>query len=212
MTDFTSTRRSLIAGAAGFAVAAAMPRLAFAMPAVAEISHDPALPALANADGDVTIVEVVDYQCGYCKLCYLEIVKLVEEDPGIRLVFKDWPVFGPASEFAARAVLSLNDDARTYHAAIDALMRNDGRLSEKRVLRLLEGAGVDASKLQAGMDARKPEIDAILARNAAHAQEFGLRGTPAVLVGSKLFRRAMPVEDLRNAVAEARREPADSDT
>jgi protein-disulfide isomerase len=168
------------------------------------------VPSLGNADGDVTIVEVVDYQCGYCKLCYFEIAKLVSEDAGIRVVLKDWPVFGPASEFAARAMLSIRDDALAYRAGADALMRNDGRLSPRRVTGLLDDAGVDVANLQARMNAQKAEIDAILLRNNAHAVDFGLRGTPAVLVGSRLFRRAMPLEDLRAAVAAARQPAADS--
>jgi len=208
MTVPAFTRRSLLAGSAGLLVAATLPRLAYAMPSAEEVV-DGSVPSLGNPDGDVTIVEVVDYQCGYCKLSYAEIGKLLAEDPGVKVVMKDWPVFGPASEFAARALLSYRDEPAVYSAGVAALMGNDRRLSERRVVGLLEEAGADASSLKQRMLSRKPEIDEILARNMGHAEQFGLRGTPAILVGNRLFRRAMGLDDMRAAVAVARQAPAD---
>lgn len=209
MTYPALTRRSLIAGTAGIIVAATLPHIANAMPSADEVV-DGSVPVFGNPGGDVTIVEVVDYQCGYCKLSYSELGKMMAEDPGVKLVMKDWPVFGPASEFAARALLAYRDQPSVYGAGVAALMNNQRRLSEKRVVDLLEEAGADASSLAQRMESQKPEIDAILGRNAKHAQQFELRGTPAILVGNRLFRRAMPIEDLRKAVAVARQAPADS--
>jgi protein-disulfide isomerase len=203
MIETSLNRRSLIAAATGTLAAAALPRWALAMPSVSEVAHDPAIPALANPEGDVTIVEVVDYQCPYCKLCYFEIMKLVAEDPGIRLVIKDWPIFGPASEFAARSLLASADDP-AYARSVDALMRNDRRLTKRRVESLIEEAGNDLSMLPYRMASLSPMIDLVLARNAAHASEFKLQGTPALLVGRTLYRHGLPLADLRRAVAEAR--------
>jgi protein-disulfide isomerase len=206
MTHPAITRRALVAGTAGMLAAASLPRMAHAMPAVEEVA-DASVPVLGNAGGDVTIVEVVDYQCGYCKLCYAEISRLMDEDTGVRLVVKDWPVFGPASEFAARALLACRDEPSIYSAGVAALMANERRLSERLVTSLLVDSGVNAASLAERMVTQKSEIDAILIRNATHAAQFGLKGTPAVLVGSRLFRRAMPIEDLRAAVAVARQAP-----
>src|SRR5690606_15964841 len=130
-----------VAGAAGAAVLAVLQSPAFALPSVDEVARDPSIPALANPEGDVTIVEIVDYQCPYCKLCYLEIMKLVAEDPGIRLVVKDWPVFGPVSEFAARALLASADDP-AYAVAVDRLMRNERKLTKRRAESILGEAGI----------------------------------------------------------------------
>lgn len=209
MIKTTMSRRSLMIGATGMLATAALPRWAFAMPSVSEVAHDPAMPALANPDGDVTIVEIVDYQCPYCKLAYIEIMKLVAEDPGIRLVIKDWPVFGPASEFTARALLASADDP-AYPVAVDRMMRNERKLTERRAERILQEAGVDLAGLADRMAARRSEIDRILARNAAHAAAFRLQGTPALLVGSVLYRHGLPLEDLRDAVAKARATPVAS--
>jgi protein-disulfide isomerase len=196
-------RRHLIAGATGLLASASLPRFAFALPSVDEVAHDPAIPALANPQGDVTIAEIVDYQCPYCKLCYLEIMKLVAEDPGIRLVMKDWPVFGPASEFAARALLASTDDP-SYGRAVDALMRNERKLTKRRAEGLLEEAGIDIATLGEHMEARGPAIDQLLARNATQAAEFKLTGTPALLVGGVLYRHGLPLAELKKAVAAAR--------
>jgi protein-disulfide isomerase len=198
-------RRVLVAGAASLGAAAVLPRRAFALPSVSEITHDPAVRPLANPLGDVTIVEITDYQCAYCKLCYLEIMKLVAEDPGIRLVIKDWPIFGPVSEFAARALLASADDP-AYPLAVDALMRNERKLTKRRTKSLLEDAGIDLNALTSRMAERQPETDLVLARNAAHAAEFKLQGTPALMVGSVLYRHGLPLADLRNGVARARSE------
>jgi len=204
-------RRHLISGATGLLAAASLPRFAFALPSVDEVAHDPAIPALANPSGDVTIAEIVDYQCPYCKLCYIEIMKLVAEDPGIRLVMKDWPVFGLASEFAARALLASTDDPN-YGRAVDALMRNERKLTKRRAEDLLGEAGIDIATLDVHMETRKPDIDQLLARNASQAAEFRLTGTPALLVGGVLYRHGLPLTDLKQAVATARipRDPSDT--
>lgn len=206
MTGTAISRRLLMTGATGFLASASLPRLALALPSVSEVAHDPAIPALANPDGDVTLVEFVDYQCPYCKLCYLEIMKLVAEDPGIRLVMKDWPVFGAASEFAARALLASTDDPR-YANAVDALMRNERRLTRRRAHGLLEDAGIDMATLDARLATRKSEVDRVLGRTAAQASEFRMTGTPALLVGGVLYRHGLPLADLKKAVAVARTRP-----
>ena len=211
MTGKAINRRLLMAGPAGVLASAALPRWAIALPSVDEVAHDPAIPALANPQGDATLVEFVDYQCPYCKLCYLEIMKLVQEDIGIRLVMKDWPVFGPASEFTARALLASTDDPNYAHA-VDALMRNERKLTRRHAHGLLEDAGIDLTTLDDRMGIRKPGIDQVLARNAAQASDFKLQGTPALLVGSVLYRHGLPLADLRDAVAKARSSPDHSAT
>ena len=86
-------------------------------------------------------------------------------------------------------------------------MRNERKLTKRRAERVLQEAGIDLAGLADRMRARQPEIDLILARSAAHAAEFKLRGTPALLVGSVLYRHGLPLNDLRDAVAKARSRP-----
>ncbi|MER9651984.1 DsbA family protein [Mesorhizobium sp. M0152] len=194
-------RRLLLKGAASLVVLAPLPAWAKTAPTVAEVAFDPAIPALGNADGDVTIAEFVDYQCPVCKLVFVELKKLMAEDRGIRLVMKDWPIFGDVSRDAARMALSAGTH---YAAAVDALMANQRGLSERRTDTILASVGVDVAEARAGLAGRKPAIDALLSRNDGQATAFKLRGTPALVIGGKLFKRGMPVAELREVVARVR--------
>lgn len=194
-------RRLLLKGAASLAVLAPLPAWASAAPTVTEVAFDPVIPALGNPDGDVTIAEFVDYQCPICKLVFVELKKLMAEDSGIRLVMKDWPIFGDTSRDAARMALLSGDH---YAAAVDALMTNERGLFERRTNDILVSVGVDVAMLRAGFAAREPDIDAALSRTDAQASAFKLQGTPALVIGGRLFRRGMPVAEMKQAVARAR--------
>jgi protein-disulfide isomerase len=194
-------RRLLLKGAAGLLAAAALPSRAYAAPTVTDVAFDPAIPALGNPQGDVTIAEFVDYQCPICKLAFVELKNLLDEDRNIRLVMKDWPIFGDTSRDAARMVLS----ADTHYAqVVDALMANERGLSERRTNDILASVGVDIATARADLAVRQPEIDALLFRNEAQATAFKLRGTPALVIGGSLYRRGMQLPELRQAVAKAR--------
>ncbi|MER9721889.1 MULTISPECIES: DsbA family protein [unclassified Mesorhizobium] len=194
-------RRLLLKGAASLAVLAPLPAWASTGPTVTEVAFDPAIPALGNPDGDVTIAEFVDYQCPICKLVFVELKKLMEADNGVRLVMKDWPIFGDVSRDAARVTLLSGEH---YAAAVDALMTNQRGLSERRTNDILSSVGVDVAMVRADLAIREPDIDAALVRTEAQATAFKLRGTPALVIGGNLYRRGMPVSELRQAVAKAR--------
>ena len=174
---------------------------AAAMPSVKDVGFDPAIPALGNPQGDVTIAEFVDYQCPVCKLVFIELQKLMAEDKGVRLVMKDWPIFGDASRDAALMALSAG---QRYAEVVDALMANQRGLSPHRTDAILDSIGADASAIRAGIAGREAELDGLLARTNGQAGAFGLRGTPALVIGGNLYRRGMPVAELRQAVAKAR--------
>ena len=194
-------RRLLLKGAASLAVLAPLPAWASAAPTVTEVAFDPFIPALGNPDGDVTIAEFVDYQCPICKLVFVELKKLMEQDSGIRLVMKDWPIFGDTSRDAARMALLAGDH---YAAVVDALMTNERGLSERRTNDILASVGVDVAMVRAGFPAREPDIDAALSRTDLQATAFRLQGTPALVIGGRLFRRGMPVAEMKQVVARAR--------
>ena len=194
-------RRLLLKGAATLA-ATMMPFPALATaPTVNAVAFDPAIPALGNPKGDVTIAEFVDYQCPICKRAFVELAKLLAEDAEVRLVMKDWPVFGDASRDAARMVLSAGP---LYPQAVEALMANEHALSERRTNEVLASAGVDVMAVRASLDARGADLDAVLARNDGLAVAFQLRGTPALVIGGTLYKRGMHLDELRQAVARAR--------
>ena len=77
------------------------------------LENDPNAPVLGNPDGDVTVVEFFDYNCPYCRRVKPEIEALLAEDPNVKLVYREWPILGEGSVFAARAALSHNNPSTT---------------------------------------------------------------------------------------------------
>ena len=106
------------------------------------------------------IVEYFDYQCPYCKKAAPELAQVVAEDGKVKLVLKDWPIFGPASTYAARMALAAKYQDK-YEAAHEALIAAKAKLTEAAVDDLLGKAGVDVPRASADRDAHLAEIDAL---------------------------------------------------
>ena len=170
---------------------------------------DPAAPVSGNPSGDVTLVEFFDYHCGPCKGALKAVMPVLDDDPGVRLVFKEFPVLGRQSIVAARAALAVNEQEPSKYVEFhSALMSSRGRLTERRILRIARDVGLDAERLKADMFS--PEIENALRRNYAVARALGIRGTPAFVVGERLIPGAASVETLKNSIAQARRTQAGS--
>ncbi|PVA09448.1 disulfide bond formation protein DsbA [Pelagivirga sediminicola] len=198
------TRRTFaMTGGAALALAAA-PRITRAQDVTAEaILFDPDGPVLGNPDGDVTLAEFFDYQCPYCKRGHADLLDLVAQDGGIRLVMKDWPIFGAASIRASQLSLGFASLGQ-YGAANAALMATPGRLSEAMIAQTLADAGLDVSKAETAYRADQGKWDAYLARTDRQANALHLRGTPAYIIGSTLYPGALERADLEDAIKTAR--------
>lgn len=176
---------------------------ASAAPTPKSVFADPDIPALGNPVGDVTIVEFFDYQCPFCKTNYPTLKALVAEDTGVRLIMKDWPIFGDASLHASRLVLAAVGTPM-QPVAHDALMATPGRLSIEDVERTLMAAGLDPQEMLRGYKAKSQHVDAILQRNGDQALGFSLSGTPAFVIGRRVYGGVLDRKGLEQAVAEAR--------
>ncbi len=168
-----------------------------------ELFADATSPVAGNANGDVTVVEFFDYRCGYCKSVFAMLLKTVKNDGRVRLVFKEFPILGPASRFAAKAALAARKQGK-YLAYHTALMRVRGNLSEAAVLAVAKSVGLDVARLKNDMHA--PEIAAILERNFRLASALAIRGTPAFVIGDRLVPGAVNAETLKSLIAETRRQ------
>ncbi|WP_233192732.1 DsbA family protein [Acidimangrovimonas sediminis] len=168
-----------------------------------DVYRDPDAPVLGNARGDVTIAEFFDYQCPFCKKDYPVVSRFVKADGGVRLVMKDWPIFGPPSVRASHLVFGARELGQ-YETAFDALMRIRGALNETDVARVLRGAGIDVDKADAAYRRTRAKWDALLVRNAAQARAFGFNGTPAFAIGTVIYPGLMDAEALQRAVDSAR--------
>jgi protein-disulfide isomerase len=168
----------------------------------AELWQDPDAPVAGHPSGDVTVVEFFDYRCGYCKSVAPAVRQLLEQDPNVRLVYKEFPILGPDSVVAARAALAARAQGH-YVAFHNALMAaNGGALTLADVLRIAGQVKLDTARLQADMEG--PEIRALVQKNFALAQELGIRGTPAFVVGTEIVPGAMDLAALKELVARAR--------
>jgi protein-disulfide isomerase len=164
-------------------------------------------PFAGRPDADVTVVEFLDFNCPYCRKAAATLNQLLAADRKVRVLYKDWPIFGGVSVYAARAALAAEWQGR-YLAAHDILIDNPGRLaSEAQVRDRLTVAGVDLARLDHDLAAHRPAIDAILARNADEARALGFTGTPGLIVGAYIAPGALSLEDLRTLLS-ATRQPA----
>ncbi|PWL19170.1 disulfide bond formation protein DsbA [Falsochrobactrum shanghaiense] len=199
-------RQILLAGAAGAAALAFGPHksLAQRFPGVAEVLYDPENPVLGNPLGDVTIVEYFDYQCSYCKSGHAGLMQVVKNDGNVRLVLKDWIIFGENSAYASRLVLAA-EKSGNYIKAMEALMQTKGRLSKERVRAALEEAGLDPGKLEADYGADSERINDLLSRNMDQGEAFNFSGTPSFVIGTRLYGGVMREQQLLDAIRAARK-------
>lgn len=167
------------------------------------VLRDPAAPIAGNASAQFAIVEYFDYQCPYCKKIEPVLRQVVAEDGKIRLVLKDWPIFGDVSVYAARMALAAKFQGK-YAQAHDALIGATSHLSEPVIRDLLPHAGIDLAKADADLAAHRQEIDSLLARNDAQAKAFGFPGTPAFIIGTFRVPGVLSAEAFRLAIKDAR--------
>ncbi len=166
-----------------------------------ELLSDSASPVGGNPDGDVTVVEFFDYQCPYCKRIFPSIQALLAEDRNLRYVFKEFPILGKESIFAARAALAAQRQGKylEFHAA---LMPAKGKLTETRVMRLAESVGLDVDRLR--RDMADGTIDAMIRRNLDLADGLGIFSTPVFIIGDTQVPGAVEVDTLKTLIARAR--------
>lgn len=165
------------------------------------LERDPNAPVLGNPDGDVTVVEFFDYNCPYCRRAKPEIEGLLEADPNVRLVYREWPILGEGSVFAARAALAAREQG-LYEEFHWAMMGMNGRAEESSVLRIAQDIGLDIAQLRRDMEAR--EIDAHIQTSMRLAQALGITGTPSFVIGDALVPGVVDADRLGTLVSDAR--------
>lgn len=166
------------------------------------LERDPNAPVLGNPDGDVTLTEFFDYNCPFCKKMLGTMQALIGSDKGLRVVYREWPVFGEDSEFAARASLASLDQGRYWqlHAALLGLK---SRAVEATVMRTAREVGLDEAKLRAAMDA--PRVTRHIETSFALADHMGLKGTPSFIAGDEGVFGEMNLAEMRELIARARK-------
>lgn len=164
------------------------------------IFNDPASWVGGNPQGSVTIVEFIDYRCGYCRKAYSEVEDLVKADGDIRFVVKEFPILGEDSLISAQfaiAVRMLHGD-EAYKAAHDALIALRGSPDGETLGRLAQDLGFDATELSAKMDS--PEVAAVIQANHTLAEALNITGTPTFVIEGQMLRGYLPQADMQKIV------------
>ncbi|KIT16381.1 DsbA family protein [Jannaschia aquimarina] len=165
------------------------------------LTADPNAPVLGNPDGDVTVVEFFDYNCPYCRRAGPEVAGLLEADGNVRVVYREWPILGEASVFAARAALASREQG-LYEEFHEAMMAAEARLGEAQVMQIAEEVGLDTDRLRTDMEA--PAVQAHIDTSMELARSLGFSGTPSFVVGDQMAPGLVETDQLIDMVEAAR--------
>ncbi|NOD77292.1 DsbA family protein [Ruegeria sp. HKCCD4332] len=150
-----------------------------------------------NPDGDITLVEFMDYRCGYCRRAVPEVASLLAEDGNIRLVIKELPILGDASVLSSRFAVATKqvagDDA--YKQVHDALLEFTGEPNEISLRRISDGLGLDSDAIIAAMDS--DSVTDEITRTRALAQRMQISGTPSFVLGTEMLRGFLPADQMK---------------
>lgn len=160
----------------------------------------PMSPVSGNPDGDITVVEFFDYQCGYCKRALPTMEDLLEADPNVRVVWKEFPILGEVSRAAARAAMAA--DRQGLYLPFHLELMREPELTMDRIFEIARGVGLDMDRLLREM--ADPEIEGYIDETRALAQELGINGTPAFVIGGRLVPGVVNSARMKEIVAEVR--------
>ncbi|MGX1501059.1 protein-disulfide isomerase [Labrenzia sp. MBR-25] len=167
-----------------------------------ELLNSPESPVGGNPQGDVTMVEFFDYNCPYCRQVAPAMVAAEEGDPRLRIVYKEFPILGPNSVFAARAALAARKQS-LYPQFHKAMMQVSGTADEEQVMAIASQVDLDVERLR--VDMADPAIDAEIERNLALARALRINGTPGFVIGEEILRGATDLQTMRRLIDRARK-------
>ena len=167
----------------------------------ATLENDPNAPVLGNPEGDVTVVEFFDYNCPYCRRVKPEMEALLASDTNVRIVYREWPILGEGSVFAARAALASRNQGK-YEEFHWAMMGMNERADEASVLQVAEDICLDVAQLRRDMDA--PEVEEHIQTSMRLSQSLGFNGTPSFVIGDSLAPGLITADQLIELVKQAR--------
>jgi protein-disulfide isomerase len=157
-----------------------------------------------NAQGDITLVEFMDYKCGYCRRAFDDVNRLVKEDGNIRFILKEFPILGEDSVAASRFAIATKQVAgdAAYKSVHDALMSYNGAMNVAGFTRLADALGLDANAITAAMDS--DAVTEVIAANRALARRLRISGTPTFLMDEQMLRGYLPQDAMQQIADEIR--------
>jgi len=171
---------------------------------IAEIQDDGFSWVGGNPDGDITLVEFIDYKCHYCRKAHDEVADLVKSDGNIRLVVKEYPILSEASLQSSRIAIAtlqaLGSDA--YKEMYNQLIKHDGPLNDKGIAFLAKKSGLDSAKIIAQME--NEAVAEQIARTRQLGEALQVSGTPTFIFNDQIIRGYVPQDAMEQIVAELR--------
>ncbi|MBU2359770.1 MAG: DsbA family protein [Alphaproteobacteria bacterium] len=157
-----------------------------------------------NPDGDITVVEFMDYRCGYCKKAFPEVESLLSSDGNIKFIVKEFPILGEqsvlGSQFAIATQIVAGEDA--YKSVHDTLMSYNGEITRDSLTRLAGTLGLDGEAIMAKVD--DPEVARRITANRALGDALNISGTPTFVVQDQMVRGYVPADQLQKLVDQLR--------
>ena len=152
---------------------------------------------------DLVVVEFFDYQCPYCKKVVPSVLNILKTDKNVRFAWKEYPILGPASRFAAEAAMAAKKQDKYFEFHI-AIMDLNGRLSNQRIMAAAKNAGLDMARLSEDM--KDPAIGAYIQETLELGHSLGITGTPAFIIGKTIVPGAISEDQMRELIKVARAE------
>jgi protein-disulfide isomerase len=171
----------------------------------AAIFESPNSPVAGNPQGDVTIVEFFDYNCGFCKRSLVDMQEIMKQDPKLKVVLKDFPVLGADSVEASRVAVAAKNQLRgdKYWAFHVALMNSRGRVNGARALEVAREHGANVDQLRKDMESAQTRQ--IIEDTVVLGDRLGLTGTPAFVLADEIVFGAVGVEQIKTRIDAVRK-------
>jgi len=167
-----------------------------------KIFNDPGQVVLGNPDGDVTLVEFFDYNCGYCRAALPDLATLLADDPNLRVILKEFPILSNESIDAARVGVLVGEADVDYWTFHETLFSSRGKIDKAVALDAAASLGLSAVSLELQMG--EPKVAKTIQTSYEIAQALGITGTPTYIIGNEIIPGAIGVEELQSRIANMR--------
>jgi protein-disulfide isomerase len=157
---------------------------------------------LGNPDGDVTLVEFFDYNCGYCRNALPDLASLLADDPNLKVILKEFPILSNESIDAARVSVLVGQTDVDYWAFHEALFTSRSKVDKSVALSAAADLGLSTVDLELRMG--EPVVAETIQRSYEIAQALGISGTPTYIIGNEIIPGAIGADELRSRIANLR--------